>query len=156
MTIAMFSLLLLGLLLIFLEAFVPGGVLGTIGAICIGASAWFCYQQYGATVTVLYTGAAMVVGAAIGITTFLTIAKRIAIEPHKAQENPDDLRRLIGQKATVIVDCDPTGVIEVNERRIQARAEFSEQEISRGATVDILKVDSTFLVIQQSSGEEDE
>jgi len=68
MLIAMICLLLFGLLLLFCEAFVPGGILGTAGALMIGLSAWFCYQEYGFLIATIYFVVSLTLGIIVGVT----------------------------------------------------------------------------------------
>ncbi len=147
MLIAMICLLLFGLLLLFCEAFVPGGILGTAGALMIGLSAWFCYQEYGFLIATIYFVVSLTLGIIVGVTAFLTIAKRMAIGPDAEPDNPDDLRHMIGKTGKILVDCDPTGVVEIENRRIQARTEHSDLEITKDTKIKVTAVDSTFLVV---------
>ena len=47
MWVTIILLLLVGFLLVFVELFIPGGIVGLIGAVLMTIAVWLCFEQYG-------------------------------------------------------------------------------------------------------------
>ena len=148
MFISIVLLLLMGLLLLLVEAFVPGGILGAIGAILIVASAVICYMHYGAAAGTIYLACSLTLALTVGLWAFFTISRRLAISPPEptGPAGPD-LEAWVGTAGRVVKALDPTGFVEIEGKRLQARTQSSEQSIPEGQLVVVTGVDSTFLVV---------
>ena len=148
MFVSIVLLLLMGLLLLLVEAFVPGGILGAIGALLIVASAVICYMHYGVVTGTIYLACSLALAVGVGLWAFFTISRRLAISPPEpAGPAGPDLEGWVGTGGRVVNALDPTGFVEIEGQRLQARTESSEQSCPEGQLVVVTGVDSTFLVV---------
>lgn len=151
MLVPIISLLLLGLLLLFAEAILPGGIVGFFGTIAIIASAVVCFNEYGPVTGTIYLISSMVIAAVVGFGAFFYFSKRMALEPpesNAANATPDSR---LGKIARTVKPLSPTGVVELEGKRFQAHSESSEIAIPAGADVTIIGIDSTFLVVREKA-----
>lgn len=147
-----FILLVLGLFLILAEAILPGGVVGAIGGILIAVSIFLSFQEFGLLWGMVYSVFALILGGGLGIGAFLYVMKKLALgpdEPAPGQpRNPQPQE--IGMQGKALTILDPTGIIRLADKRRQARSEASAVEIPEGAAVEVVAVDSTFLVVRET------
>lgn len=144
-------LLIVGLLLIVIEAVLPGWVAGTVGALAVLVSAALCYSQYGSQVGTIYLVASVVLTVGVAFAAFQFVTKHLAIKPSRPGVSPAEPRP--GAQGVAMAPLRPTGTIEVAGRRYQARCESSEQRIEIGGAVTVVGRDSTFLVVRANSAE---
>ncbi|MEM9157729.1 MAG: NfeD family protein [Verrucomicrobiota bacterium] len=117
-----------GVILVVFEVFVPGGILGVLGALCILAGIFFAYDGYGITggisglgVAGLLTVAALFVEIKIlpktrfGQRFFLTRAIK-----GNSQEETKQEESLVGQIARSVTPLAPTGVVSLNGKKMEA------------------------------------
>ena len=148
MLLIIIVLLIVGLLLFVLEAFLPGGIVGVIGAIAIVASAVLCFTHFGPVTGTLYLAVSLALSVTVGLCSFLFIAKRLALTPPEpAQPSGEGEKSLVGATGRVTKTLNPTGNVEINGRRHMARAESSLEAISKGEAVAVIGIDSTYLVV---------
>ncbi len=144
-----FLLLLAGILLVAAEAFVAGGFLAVLGTLCLLGGSALCYSQYGAlagTICLVVSGGAAL---GIGIGCFVYALRRLAVQPMPpVQPTAHSLAPCVGQAGRVLTDLDPTGFVELDGKRLQARSESSEIHIPVGAQVEVIGLDSAFLVVR--------
>lgn len=120
-------LLLVGLLLIFLEFFLPGGVMGAAGGlIVIGSVILFASTGHGA-VEVLLFAAAAVAGVAVVIKFALQRVKKadpeLGLYSHGDQEGYQASgydKDMIGEEGEALSDLRPSGHVVIHSRRHQA------------------------------------
>jgi membrane-bound serine protease (ClpP class) len=72
MFLSIIGLLILGLMLIFLEMFVPGGIIGFIGTMLMGTGTILCFYYYGPS-----TGMAVLLGTCALVTAIVILFFRI-------------------------------------------------------------------------------
>lgn len=115
----------LGLLLLFLEFFLPGGILGAIGGVLIITSVFtFAVGDHGALLTLGFTGLAI-------LSTILTV--RYSLNRIRTSENglysrsdqegyvaSEVDREIFGKTGEVLTDLKPSGYIVVEGSRYQA------------------------------------
>lgn len=140
-------LLLIGILLLMAEAFIPGGIVGSLGVIVMLISGLLFAQEYGWGLGGVYFGLGAVVGFCAWLFTFLYFAKRISLSPAKTG-SAGELDSLVGLRGTVVQSLRPSGTIVIGDRRYSARAEGSTTELGQGQEVKVVGVDSTFLVVE--------
>ena len=111
-------LLLVGLLLLLLEAFVPGGIVGTIGTAVIAISVIFCYSRYGAGLGTVYLLASAALAIAVAASAFFFISRRMALSPPEpAGETAHGLDPRVGARGRVTRTLSPTGYVEIEGKR---------------------------------------
>jgi membrane-bound serine protease (ClpP class) len=141
-------LLFIGLFLLVIEAFVPGGVVGTVGVLLIIASGILFVRDYGWDAGLGYFAASTVIGFATWLAGFLLIARRLALTPHKPKTTPRENDPRIGASGRVVKTLRPTGEIEIDGRRCAARSDLSNAEIPPGTEVVVIDVDGSYLVVE--------
>jgi membrane-bound ClpP family serine protease len=146
-----FILLLAGLILMFLEFFLPGGVLGIAAGIVIFASIIFFALQFSFGWTVLYI---------VGIILLVVLMARMALKRLKmgklkgiylssAQEGyqaSEYEKNLIGKKGIALSDLKPSGHILVEGKRYQAVSKLGY--IDKGAEIDIVGGEGAHLIVK--------
>ncbi|CCB91728.1 putative membrane-bound serine protease [Waddlia chondrophila 2032/99] len=146
----------IGLLLIFLEFFLPGGVMGTLGALAVVASiVIFALQTDSVALVILYT---------LGCVVLFILLFRFALwrirhgEPSKtiyaddAQEGfiaSQYDKSLIGKMGIVDTDLKPGGHIIVEEKRHPAIS--LSGYISKGEKVEVISGEGESLIVKKEN-----
>ncbi len=144
-------LLFLGLLLIVIEAVLPGGIVGFFGVATIVGSAVLCFSKYGTIWGSVYLALCMISGITVGISAFLLVAKRLSLAPPEAAKGEGEPDERIGATGRVVKTLNPTGYIEIDGRRLLARSRSSEISIGEGDDVVVRSLDSTYLVVEPNA-----
>ena len=144
-----------GLILVFLEFFVPGGVCGTFGVVSMIASCvlgCYHYPQY-ALFIVLAELAGGVLGVVLGITFFprTRIGKVMVLQDmQKASEGwvsvASDLS-LVGAIGEAATQLRPAGTIIVNGKRLDAVS--GGELIEKGSKIRVLEVYGSRIVVEE-------
>lgn len=142
----------IGIILILGEVFLPGGIIGGIGFVCIGTAIYFSYQAY--DVQGLFISAAILITT--GIVTWLGALKLLPRTPAgrdlfltKTQKGYDtlnkDLSELKGKKGIAVSALRPAGKVQIQDMKYDAvtDGEFIEQ----GAEIIIVGIRSNQLVV---------
>ncbi|MBT6967601.1 MAG: hypothetical protein HOA02_02290 [Planctomycetes bacterium] len=142
-----------GLILLFLEVFIPsGGVLAIAAVLCIGYSIWELWiQDYQllavicVAFTVLYT-----------VILFKLWVKKFGLKTSLdgADSLGDDVRAsraLVGQRGLVMSDLRPAGIALVGGRRLDVVANTGY--IEKGDSVVIVQSDGNRIVVRKSTEE---
>ena len=143
------GLLVIGYVLLLLEVFVPGGVLGVVGA---GFIAYGCFLAFGlgSHWGVLSIIVSVVVTLAMVRLFFRSrLARRLVLGPeasagiHAAEDGLDDL---LGQVGTTLSALRPAGVAAFGERRIDVVAD--SEFLGTGVTVRVVEVEGRRVVVE--------
>jgi len=139
----------MGMVAVFLEFFIPGGVLGAIGICLMAVGVFFAYGEWG------FTGAfaSGAIGLVLGTGSFLaamyivprTRLGRILIQEEattgdKGYNAADvSLRDLVGKEGVTITPLRPSGIARIDEKRVDVvSADFM---IERGTKVRVSQVE---------------
>lgn len=151
-------LLLVGLLLIFLEFFLPGGVMGAAGGlIVIGSVVVFASGDHSAIEVLLFAAAAVV-----GVTTVIKLSldrvrkadpnlglySNSDQEGYQASEFDVDM---IGEEGEVLSDLKPSGHVVIHGRRHQAVSQSGY--IKSGEKVVVIEGRGAHLIVRVKSEE---
>lgn len=151
--IASIILLLLGFLLVFIEFYLPGGILGVAGGILIfGALILFAVESDSMIATV-----AFVIGSAVAFTLLIkftiwkiqhTSAKYSIYSNHNQQNYyaSKNLPQAIGRTAKAMTDLRPGGYIDLDGERIQAISRSGY--ITNGSDVEIIACEEESLIVK--------
>ncbi len=155
-----FGLLVIGLLVMVLEVFIPsGGLLGfvSIAAIVAAVATAFAEQGVGAGLLVLAV-TAVAVPATLAIAFHLfpatPLGRRILPAPPEAAELVPaaaerlHARELIGRRGIVISELLPWGQAEIDGERLEAVSQSGP--IAAGTTVDVVGTEGRALVVRQA------
>lgn len=138
-----FIILAVGLLLIFLEFFLPGGIMGTLGALVVLASiVFFAMQTESMILVLLYTVGTIVL---VGVLFRFALWRIRHGEPGKTIYSDDDQegftasrydKTAIGKIGTVDTDLKPGGHIIIDDQRHSAIS--LSGYITKGETVKVI------------------
>jgi membrane-bound serine protease (ClpP class) len=153
----------LGLLLLIVEAFLPGMILGTLGVILLFASAGLVFNNQGPVSGVVYSfvmSLLVMVGFILWFKllhkTFLgrllILDKSLAKGSNASGVNNLQLTEMyIGRKALVCTPLRPSGKILIDGKRMDARAR--SQFIDAGVYVNVLDVCANGFIVGPCLGE---
>lgn len=151
--ITIFIMLVLGLLFVFMEFYIPGAILGIIGSILLVVSVvLFATESDSLAMALLYM---VFVFALVGMLIHYTLKKipqsksRFSIYSNKDQKGYKASSydaSVIGKKGTVIADLKPGGYILVEGKKHQAIS--LSGYIARGLEVDIVGGQEESLIVQ--------
>ena len=149
-------LFLAGLALLFCELFIPGGILGTIGVIGIGASIWLAFKSYPPDIALwvlagelLALGAGIVIG--LRILPHTPIARRLTLtREFDAEEGftsaSSELESYVGKEGVAITTLRPAGIALIEGKRLDVVTDG--EFIERNARVKVSEVEGGRIVVQ--------
>ncbi|MBN1865971.1 hypothetical protein JW916_01645 [Candidatus Sumerlaeota bacterium] len=157
MLLLIVALLLVGLILIVVESFLPFGITGIVGGLIVAASAYLCIQEYGWGAGIAYLAVCAILAASVAILSFLGISRRLRLPPPEADSSANRAERneRIGARGIVTKTLNPTGYVNVLGRRCSARCEMSHIEIPRGASVVVTGTDGPYLIVNRTDKPEE-
>ena len=153
-------LLLLGIVLVLLEAFIPsGGILGVFAAIALVFSLVFAFKEGDATgfaflaIVVICVPAGVIFG--LKIFPHTPIGRRVILKPTvesvkergKAGVSDENFSHLIGRIGKTVTPLRPSGIIEINNERYSAVAEG--EIIDNNVEIVVVKVEGNSVVVDQ-------
>ncbi|MGE4618362.1 MAG: NfeD family protein [Planctomycetota bacterium] len=147
---------LLGLVLLFLEVFIPsGGILAIAAVLCIGYSIWELWIQGEIALSILCA----VLTAAYIVGLFKFWIKRIGMSESLGDTDAlgDDVRtarELIGQRGLVTSDLRPAGIALIAGRRLDVVA--NQGFIEKGDSVVVVQSDGNRIMVRKSTEESQE
>ena len=147
-----FILLFIGLLLIFLEFFLPGGILATVAGLMLLASIVFFGLHFSFLWTLLYiVGIVMAVWALIQfMLRRLRSGKFKGIFLNSAQEGylaSEYAKELIGKRGEALTNLMPSGHITVEGKRYQAVVKAGYVE--KGASIEVMGGEGAHLIVKR-------
>lgn len=143
------ALLVLGYVLLILEIFVPGGVLGGLGLVAMG---YGCYLAFGLS-------NAWGLGA-VGLSVLVTVvgfrlfrrtrtAKRLILSDQRGRDwkaAQTGLAELVGRRGTTMTPLRPAGLAEIGELRVDVVSDG--QFLPAGATVEVVEIEGNRVVVE--------
>ena len=152
---AIVGLIVIGFVLAFIEIFVPGGLLGSLGAMLVIAGVFGAGLTYGATAG-LMTGLGCFVG---GLLFFILWIRYFPTSRFGSILNLDtvigknsgyvsqdlELSRIVGSKGIAVTDLRPSGTIEIEDERFDVVTDGGFVE--KGENVVVTGVDSNRIVV---------
>ena len=148
--------LVLGLVLLILEVFIPsGGFIGLSSIACLILCLWYAYaQSLGLLATFMVidlVAVPLTVTLAFRLWTRSPLGRRFLLSPPTAEESGGSgadhhLEELVGLEGRALSPLRPCGHVEISGRRVDAMAE--EGFIPADATVRVLRIRSGQLVVR--------
>lgn len=143
------GLLALGYILLFLEVFVPGGVLGVLGGL---AMVYACYLAFGLSPAwgAAAVGLSVIVALlAVRLVARSRIGRKLVLQDRgvgawKAAE--DGLEALLGREGRTLTTLRPAGLAEFDERRIDVVAD--SEFLAAGVAVRVCEVEGNRVVVE--------
>jgi len=140
-------------ILLFLEIFVPGGVLGVLAVCCIIGAGYLTFIDYGvAAATLLTIGAAVlaVVMFFIEIKLLKASGRHLAVESSiesRSVELPDD-PSLVGKEGVALTTLAPGGKVQVNGKQFEASS--LSGLLRKGTEIEVVRVEDFRLIVKKS------
>ncbi len=147
--LAVVALLALGFVLLFLEIFVPGGVLGVIGALVM---AYACYLAFG--LSAAWGSAAVLLSVVVAVTAVRLvvrsrIGKKLVLDDAGARDwkaAEAGLEALVGREGRTLTPLRPAGLAEIDGRRVDVVAD--NELIGAGVAVRVCEVEGNRVVVE--------
>ena len=155
MLIAILILLLAGMLLVFLELFVPGGLLGALGVLSMAAGVYLCFQTYSIQVGVIVLiacGAVSIgiLGIGFRLLPHLPVSRRFFLSEVESKEdgyNAQDAvnNHYLGLEGVAETTLRPAGIAQIGGERVDVMAE--SDYIAVGSRIRVSAVDSNRIMV---------
>lgn len=143
------GLLSLGYVLLLLEIFVPGGVLGILGILGV---VYGCYVAFGLGPSWGFAAVGLsAVLTFIGVRVFIRsrTAKKMVLDVPEAREwkaNDESLGNLIGKSGRTLTPLRPAGLAEIDEERIDVVAD--NEFIDADVAIRVFEVEGNRVVVE--------
>jgi membrane-bound serine protease (ClpP class) len=149
-----------GLLLMGIELFIPGGIVGTVGGMCLLGAVVIGFREFGPEIGWLVALGILVL---LGIATYLwlkvfprtRIGKRMTVDIHEAdfKATPDHLEQLVGKEGDAVTDLRPVGFVTIGGKRVDVVSDGGI--IPRGTRVKVAKVEGFKVIVKavESAGQ---
>lgn len=151
---AIIVLVLVGFLMIAAEVFVPGLILGTLGALCLIGSVVLCYVSYGALWgTAAFT--ALVILSVAGFFVWLrlfpytSLGKKMMLNSSLSNRSALSIPTLIGETGEAVTPLRPAGTALILGRRMDVVAESGL--IDAGRKISVVSQEGIRIVVRQSA-----
>jgi membrane-bound serine protease (ClpP class) len=117
-----------GFLLLAVEVFVPGLILGCLGGLCLVAAAGMAFSAYGIWVgTVVTVGLAILTGSGFILWMFAfphtPIGRRIMLKTSLPAGEGNVLERLLGKEGAALTALRPAGTAVIDGRKVDVVSE---------------------------------
>lgn len=140
-----------GLALIFFEAFVPGGILGAIGAACLIASIFLCFRSGRAVVGYGLIGTCVVLIPLMVYWALGRMAHRgvLSVEDGYVSTG-QDLSSFVGATGRSVTPLRPSGKGELAGHRLDVMSEG--RFIQPDTPIEVIAVRGIYLVVRETAG----
>lgn len=146
-------LLLVGLVLLGFEVFVPGGVLGVIGGVAMAAGCGVTFYQFGALTGGLTTATAVVVlglmfWAELVLLPKTRLGKKLFLQKAvdaTSQPAVADAATVVGRSCEAATTLAPSGYVMLDGRRYEAWSQTGLVE--KGTTLRVVSLDNFRLIV---------
>jgi membrane-bound serine protease (ClpP class) len=141
-----------GILMLSLEIFVPGGILGTIGGLMIMSTIFmslFIFEKHGVLIAffILISAVAVLI-LWISILPKTYLGKRIFLnDTLKTAKSNDDRNDLIGAEGVALSDLRPSGFAKINDQKIDVIS--SGGLIEKGREVVVINVVGFRVIVKE-------
>ena len=154
----MIFLLVLGLMMVCLEVFIPGGIVGTLGGFALVGSVILAFVSQGTAFGLYWLSGVMVI-TLFGL--FLSIkflpnspaGRRLFLNSSERGYSASEggLTDLLGKAGTALTNLRPAGMIDIEGRRIDVVT--GGEYLPKGTEVKIIRVEGNRVVVEKSKNE---
>jgi membrane-bound ClpP family serine protease len=145
----------LGIGLIVLEVIIPGGILGSIGALMMFIGCVLSFVEFGTVGGLLAVAAAAMVSGIAFYIEFRVLPKTkigrrafLTTEITGTSSNLESVNRgLVGKSATAVTMLSPTGYVLIEGRRYEAFCESGQ--VPAGVSLEVTGADNFRLIVTQ-------
>ncbi len=138
-----------GFALVFLEIFIPGWIAGTAGVLSLFLAVYLAWRDLSAVAAVF-----LAAGGAVGIPLILRwgmnrVALKRSLSASEGYLPPgrEGLEMFVGKKGVAATVLRPSGAVEVEGKRFDARSERGVVE--KGNSVEVVRVEASELVVKR-------
>lgn len=149
--ITLFSIV--GIILICLEMFLPGMVIGTAGAICLLLAVGITYAKFGVAAGNMAL-AALAIASAVGMVAWLVVFPRtrsgrsmITHGDLSTSKSADSLEALLESEGEALTQLRPAGTVQISGRRVDAVAETGL--IAQGTRIRVIRVEGNRVFVRK-------
>lgn len=147
------ALIIVGLLMVAAEVFVPGMILGILGGICLAIAVVWSYSEYGVlTGTMVFVGVGFfgLVGFLVWMKTFSKtfIGRQVINRDVLEKEKSNPRAELLGKTGMALTALRPSGVAKLDGRRVDVVAESNF--IDSGEAVSVVTVEGNRVVVRKN------
>lgn len=154
MTTLFFFLLASGLLMICLEIFLPGGIIGIFGVIALAGAITIGFMAFGHE-----TGMFLLVGVVVLLCVSVIVwikffpktvigrSMTLASDGKDFKSSDDRFRELVGKEARALTALRPAGLVQLNGAKYNVVSEGNL--VAQGETVRIVKASGNRIVVRQ-------
>jgi membrane-bound ClpP family serine protease len=149
-------LLVIGLLMVCLEIFIPGGIVGTLGGFCLLGSIVMAFTERGETFGFYWT-AGVVLLTLIGLSVSIRFlprspaGKRLFLGSSEAgfASGEEGLDSWVGKEGKAMTTLRPAGMIEIEGKRVDVVT--GGEYLKKGTPVRVIRVDGNRVVVAEES-----
>ncbi len=152
MTIILIALVILGLLLVFVEFFIPGGIVGAIGGLVLFVAVVMAFVFEGAAV-----GSLLLVGTLLGVALLVPlwmklfpgtlIGRKMTLSGHLPSGDGDTRPSLtLGARGVTLTPLRPSGTARFGAERVDVLSEG--RMIDSGTAIEVLRIDGHVVVVR--------
>jgi|ERR1051325_44747 membrane-bound serine protease (ClpP class) len=148
-------LLVAGLILIVAEIFLPGLVVGTLGAICLLGSVVLCYSKTNGLVGTLYLAGVIVssvgvVGLGLRYFPRTSYGRKMVLDAHSRDADELSwLQTLQGKKGIAHTMLRPAGTALIEGKRVDVVTEGGM--IPKGSSIEVIAVEGSRVVVRKGN-----
>lgn len=147
-------LLISGIVMLAIEVFLPGGILGVLGTFALLAAivvGFRAFPAYGALVAVgilVFAAVILVVWLRIAPQTWIGRKLTIARDLDDAQATNPDLESLVGQRGVALCALRPSGFARIGDRKVDVVTQG--EMIDKDTEVRVIEVESNRVVVKKA------
>ncbi len=147
--LAVVGLLALGFILLFLEVFVPGGVLGVLGGVLI---VYACYLAFGLSPLwgTIAVGLSVIVAiVAVRLVARSRLGRKLVLEDAGARDwkaAEAGLEDLLGREGRTLTQLRPAGLAEIEDQRVDVVAD--NELIDAGVPIRVCEIEGNRVVVE--------
>ena len=142
-----------GIVMIALEVFLPGGILGAIGAVALAAAivvGFRAFPAYGALVAIgilVFSAIVLVLWLKIAPDTWIGRKLTISRDLVDAKATKPGLDELIGQKGTALCPLRPAGFAKIGGRRVDVVTQG--EMVDKDEPIQVIDVESNRVIVKK-------
>lgn len=147
------GLIVIGIVLITLEIFLPGGILGILAAICFIAAVIIAFKEgEDSTLGLITLGGVLCIGMAYLF--FFTVlmpqtkmGQRFSLQTNIDGKGTSDTQNLLYREGVALTDLRPGGIARIDGERIDVVAVVGY--LSKGSTLRVVEIDGSRISVQE-------
>jgi membrane-bound serine protease (ClpP class) len=153
--LTLFLIFVAGFTFIFIEVFIPGGIVGSVGIVCLLAGVVFSFKEFGAGIGFLSLLGSLITTVLVLVIAFNIISrtglsKKVFLQPASSDFVRDPMKvlePLVGNEGIAMTTLRPAGAIQIGEERYDATT--SGGFIESGQKVLVVAAEMNHLIVEK-------